>query len=137
METVKKDNIQKPIKKKKSKCYTCFPERKVLKHIIKEIDDMTFHHDMHNRNMIIVTPKKHYNTLKDFLDTELVSFFRNIDEFCAHWNLNDYSLSFNHGEWQTHDHFHAKIKILEKTANRMRGDHFRLYKLMRTYDNLS
>ena len=31
---------------------------------------------------------------------------------------------FNNGSWQTHHHFHVKIKINEKLANRMRRDHF-------------
>lgn len=122
-------------KKKKTKCYTCKPERKVLKHIItpKINDKVTFHHDMWNRNIIIVTPNKHYRSLKDFPDNELVLFFRSIDEFCKNWNLENYTISYNNGEWKNHDHFHCKIKILEKIANRLRADFFRMQKLKKEY----
>lgn len=129
----KKNNI----KKEKGKCFTCYPERKVKKHIILPHinEDITFHHDMWNRNMIIATPNKHYHTMKDFPDNELIKFFRTIDQFCINWNLEDYSITFNHGEWQNHHHFHVKIKILDKIANRMRGDHFRLIKRNEMYIN--
>lgn len=130
-EIKKQNNFRhKPKKKKKGKCYTCFPERKVLKHIITPSldENVIFHHDMWNRNMIIATPKKHHRSIKDFPDEELVNFFKVITRFCEQWNLNDYSLTFNNGEWKSHDHFHVKIKILEKIANRMRSDHFRLLK---------
>lgn len=121
--------------KKKGKCYTCFPQRKVLKHIIVPVisDKVSFHHDMWNRNIIIVTPKKHYICMDDFPDKELVSFFRNISEFCKNWNLSEYSVSYNNGDWKNHEHFHCKIKILEKVANRMRADFFRMQKLKKEY----
>jgi hypothetical protein len=136
-EEPKKFQHKQPKKKKKNgKCYTCFPERKVLKHIIKpNIDEnVIFHHDMWNRNMIIVTPKKHYRNIEDFPEGELTIFFTTIKKFCNQWNLDDYSLTFNHGEWKSHDHFHVKIKILEKVANRLRGDHFRLLKRFKEYE---
>ena len=121
--------------KKKGKCYTCFPQRKVLKHIIpQEINkNASFHHDMWNRNIIIVTPKNHYRTINDFPNEELIVFFKSINQFCKNWNLYDYSVSYNNGEWKNHDHFHCKIKILEKIANRMRADFFRMQKLKNEY----
>jgi hypothetical protein len=123
-------------KKEKNKCFTCFPERKVKKHIIlPHIDDnVSFHHDMWNRNMIIATPNNHYHTISDFPQEELSLFFRTITQFCENWNLTDYNVSYNHGDWQTHHHFHAKIKILDKIANRMRGDFFRIQKLQNNYN---
>lgn len=127
------------IKYKSKKCMTCEPRGKVLKHIIKPCisEDVNFHHDMHNRNLIIVTPKKHYMDISEFNDKELKHFFETIKTFCNNWNLEDYNISFNNGEWKNQDHFHVKIKILEKIATRMRNDYFRILKLQKEYTDPS
>jgi len=134
--TVKKEEI---VNKKKKQCMTCFPRGKVLRHVIKTDinENVLFHHDMHNRNMIIVTPKKHYTDITNFSEIELKTFFESIDKFCNNWNLNEYKLSYNHGTWKNHEHFHVKLQILEKVANRLRSDHFRVLKLINEYDVMS
>lgn len=117
----------------KKKCFTCKPRGKVKKHIIGQspCQQYIFHHDMNHRPVIIVTPVKHVENIEDIEDIPLL--FNVIKEFCSFWNIVDYQISFNRGSWKTNEHFHIKIKINDKIANRMRSDHFRRIKLEENY----
>ena len=131
-----KKEIKKDKKKGRTKyCYTCKPRGKVQKHIIErsDIKQIVFHFDLHKRPVILVTPIKHYNTLYEMPGPEVVSLFEGIRVFCDEWNIKDYQISFNNGEWQTHSHFHIKIKTNEKIINRLRRDHFLRLKLQQNY----
>jgi len=118
----------------KTKCYTCNPRKQVKKHIIESKEGITFHHDMCGRNVIIVTPDHHFEQLDEYTVPEIGLLFSLISNFCKNWNINDYSVTYNQGNWQTHKHFHIKIKLEDKIAKRMRGDHFRLLKLKQNYE---
>ncbi len=117
------------------RCYTCKPRGKVKKHIISvsECGKYTFHHDMTHRPIIIVTPNEHYHTIYEFNEIDLHQMYNSINKFCKFWNITDYQVLFNNGTWQTHNHFHIKLKINEKIINRMRGDHFKKLKLEESY----
>lgn len=121
--------------RKKNYCYTCKPRGKVLKHIICKDEErgVVFHYDMHKRPLILITPVKHYNTIYDIPDIEVNNIFKAIRVFCEQWNIVDYQISYNNGKWQTHTHFHIKIKISEKIINRLRRDHFLRLKLQQNY----
>lgn len=125
------------VKKKKNPrnkvCYTCFPRKQVSNHIIFSDENIVFHHDLCNRPMIIATPTKHYSTFEEIPDIEIGILFRKISEFCINWNIEDYNISYNQGEWQNHKHFHVKIKTHDKLIKRMRGDHFRMINLQKIY----
>lgn len=123
-------DVQK-LTKKPPKCYTCFPRRKVTEHVIQTTNGVTFHHDMCNRNMIVATPEKHFSTLENVVD--IGKLFQEVHSFCKNWNIIDYSVTYNQGEWQTHSHFHLKIKTHESIIKRLRGDHFRCLSLQKTY----
>lgn len=121
--------IKKDKKDKKDKrCYTCKPRGKVKQHIINETTSFLFHHDMHKRPVILVTPKRHISMINELTNEEHEELFKEIKEFTKFWNIDDYQISYNVGNWQKHDHFHVKIKISEKIANRMRRDHFSIIK---------
>ena len=117
------------------KCYSCNPRGKVKKHIFEgcETDGFVFHHDMHKRPIILVTPKKHYSTLWELPPSEQVKLFAAVKTFCEFWNISDYQVAFNCGSWQNHDHLHIKIKINEKIINRLRRDHFNRIKRSSEY----
>jgi hypothetical protein len=117
-------------------CYTCKPRGKVSKHIIEksELKGVVFHFDLHKRPLILVTPIKHYETLYEMPKEEIPRMFEAIRVFCDEWNITDYQISFNNGEWQTHSHFHIKIKTSEKLVNRLRRDHFLRLKLQQNYE---
>lgn len=117
-------------KKKKSKCYTCHPRKKVLEHVIQKNPKVTFHHDICNRNIIVATPNKHYSSFEDISNEYVGILFKDIHKFCMDWNISDYSVSYNQGDWQTHKHFHVKIKTYDTTIKRLRGDHWRRQKLL-------
>lgn len=119
----------------KGKCYTCYPRRKVIEHIIQNQKGITFHHDMCNRNMIIVTPNDHYSSFMDIPSEKIGVIFKEIDSFCRNWNIEDYNVVYNQGNWQTHKHFHLKIRTYENIVKRMRGDHFRMVALQKIYQN--
>lgn len=124
-------------KKKKGKCYTCNPRRKVSEHIIQVIDDVTFHHDMCNRNIIVATHKKHFESFEN-IDIDIIgTIFKAIHKFCVFWSLKDYSVMYNQGSWKNHDHFHIKIKTHENVIKRMRGDHWERIKLEKIYNGMS
>ena len=131
--------IPKETKKKgrNNYCYTCKPRGKVQKHIIErsELKQVVFHFDLHKRPLILVTPIKHYNTIYEIPGPEIASLFEGIRIFCDEWNIKDYQVSFNNGEWQTHSHFHIKIKTSEKIVNRLRRDHFLRLKLQQNYSD--
>ena len=133
----KEEKNQKDNKKKKRSnfCYTCKPRGKVLKHIIERSDlkGVVFHFDLHKRPLILVTPIKHYETIYNIPGPEILNIFEAIKIFCNEWNIKDYQVSYNSGEWQTHSHFHIKIKTSEKIINRLRRDHFLRLKLEQNY----
>jgi|TARA_X000001036_G_scaffold72740_1_gene64187 hypothetical protein len=114
------------------KCYTCFPKRLAKDHTIT-IDyenKVKFHFDMCNRPLIIATPFSHINTLSGFEEPEHLSrFFTAIKLFCDFWNIKDYQIQINHGDWQNHSHLHVKIRANEDFLHKLRQDHFKLLKL--------
>jgi len=120
----------------KNHCYTCKPRGKVLKHIITTDTDngVVYHFDLHKRPIILLTPIKHYENINSIPGPEILNIFKSIQIFCSHWNITDYQISYNCGEWQTHPHFHIKIKTSEKLINRLRRDHFLRLKLQQNYD---
>ena len=124
-------------KKNRDKCYTCKPRGKVLKHIITGTgcEDVVFHFDLHKRPIILITPKKHYETLYEIPNDEVINLFKSIQTFCDFWKIRDYQISYNNGSWQNHCHFHIKIKTSEKIINRMRRDHFKHLALERNYSD--
>ena len=129
-----KQKNEKTSKKKSSKrCYTCNPRGKVLKHIIKKEESITFHHDLWNRPYVIVTPNRHYSNLRDCSDKELIELFRGIETFCSFWNIKDYSLLYNNEGWSNTSHFHIKIKASENFIRRMKQDHFNILKRSKEY----
>lgn len=119
--------------KKDKRCYTCKPRGKVKQHVINETTSFLFHHDMHKRPVILVTPKRHISLINELTNEEHEELFKEIREFTKFWNIDDYQISYNVGNWQKHNHFHVKIKISEKIANRMRRDHFERIKLDSRY----
>jgi diadenosine tetraphosphate (Ap4A) HIT family hydrolase len=123
-------------KKKDSRCYTCKPRGKVKKHMINSSGSgkFVFHHDMHKRPIIIMTPTRHIENIYEMTSDELSDLFKSLKEFTSLWNVDDYQLSFNAGNWQNHEHFHCKIRMSEKTISRMRRDHFTNIKLTDRYD---
>ena len=87
---------------------------------------------MCNRPLIIATPYKHIRTLNDFeTETEMSNFFKGISVFCKFWNIQDYQIQINHGDWQHHEHLHVKIKGNEEIIFKMRQDHFKLIKMQK------
>jgi len=125
------------LKKKESKrCFTCSPRGKIKKHIIGKsvCSNFLFHHDMNHRPLILVTPVKHMINIEDFDPVELCAMFNAIKQFCIFWSISDYKVSYNCGSWKAHEHFHIKIYIHDKIANRMRGDHFRKIKYEENYE---
>lgn len=127
-----------PTKKSKTskrQCYTCKPRGKVYKHIIKGTigSNVIFHFDLHKRPLILATPKKHYESLYEMPNNEVLELLQSTKSFCEFWKIKDYQVSFNNGNWQTHSHFHLKIKANEKILNRMRRDHFSMQKLNKNY----
>jgi hypothetical protein len=118
----------------KKRCFTCKPRGKVKKHIIGQsmCRNYIFHHDMNHRPVILVTPRRHIENIEEIHDIKQL--FKVISDFCSFWNIDDYQVSFNKGSWKINEHFHIKIKISDKIANRMRGDHFKRIKLEENYE---
>jgi hypothetical protein len=127
--------VRKPTKKD-NRCYTCKPRGKVKKHIINtsESGKFYFHHDMHKRPIIIMTPSRHIESIDEMTQDEQLDFFKSLKKFTIFWDINDYQISYNSGKWQNHDHFHCKIRISEKIIDRMRRDHFKLMSLNSNYE---
>ena len=116
------------------RCYTCFPKRLAKEHtfFVDEENHVKFHFDICNRPLIIVTPFKHIRTISDFeTPEELADFFNSIKTFCNFWNIKDYQIQINHGDWQHHEHLHAKIRANEDSIHKIRQDHFKLIKLQK------
>lgn len=132
--------IKKP-KKKDKRCYTCKPRGKVKHHVINTSGsgNFVFHHDMHKRPVIIVTPVKHVEQIHDLNSQEINDLFISIKDFCELWNIKDYQISINVGSWQevSNSHLHCKIRLPEKLINRMRRDHFEKIKLDKRYNERS
>ena len=128
--------IRKPTKKD-SRCYTCKPRGKVKKHVINtsESGKFYFHHDMHKRPIIIMTPSRHVESIDELTCEEQIDLFKSLKQFTSFWDINDYQLSYNSGNWQNHDHFHCKIRMSEKIIDRMRRDHFKMINLNSNYEN--
>ena len=118
--------VPNPRKKNKTgaKCYTCNPSGAVKKHIIEEGKNFSFHHDMWKRPMIIVTPNTHYHTITDIPAELQVEMWIKIKEFLKKIDIEDYQCLFNNGDWQTHHHFHVKIRFDENTLYELRRKHF-------------
>jgi len=92
-----------------------------------------FHHDMHKRPVIIMTPVKHVESIYELTPDELGDLFKSLREFTVFWNIEDYQLSFNNGKWQNHSHLHCKIRIPEKKIEYMRRNHFMSIKYEERY----
>ena len=133
MENIYHHNYQVIEKKKNSKCYTCKPRGTLKEHIISQTEHFVFNHDILRRPMIIVTSKIHFHDTKEMNETVKLALFKDIENFVDFWNLNGYQLIINNGKFQTHHHFHVKIKIDEPVINRMRRDHFTRINLEKTY----
>jgi hypothetical protein len=133
-QSIKLSLIKVPVKKD-NRCYTCKPRGKVKKHIINTSESglFYFHHDMHKRPVIIMTPSRHVKTIDELKSEELIDLFKSLKKFAQFWNIDEYQLSFNSGNWQTHEHFHCKIRLSEKIINRLRRDHFCKLKLEDRY----
>lgn len=117
-----------------NKCYSCKPRGTLKEHIISQNDEYVFNHDMFRRPLIIITTVKHYHTIYDIPDSLKLKLFEDIRIFNDFWNLkNNYQLMFNNGDYQTHHHFHVKMKIDGSIANRMRRDHFTRINLEKSY----
>ena len=125
-------------KKKDKRCYTCKPRGKVKHHIINTSSsgNFTFHHDMHKRPVVIITPNRHVEQFSDLTGDEQVDFFKSCKEFIELWNIRDYQLSINFGSWQnsSHSHLHCKIRLADKKVQQMRRDHFEKKKLEKRYN---
>lgn len=120
--------------KRKRKCYTCHPREYHRRFEISETENVKFLFDVAKRPMIIITTKQHYNNIHDLPPGLLDKILKDTKEFCDTRNMRDYSISINTGKWQTHDHFHIKLRTYEKQVNIMRDDHFKYLKLKSNYD---
>jgi hypothetical protein len=85
---------------------------------------------MCNRNLIVVTPNKHFSSFGNIDDNFIGKIFKSIHNFCIDWDIKDYSVSYNQGEWQTHNHFHLKIKTQDSKIKSMRNAHFSRLKMI-------
>ena len=95
------------------------------KHIIDIDSGMQFYHDMCCRNMIIVSPVQHHNSLYSMKADHL---FHTIQKFCKNWGIDKYTTSFDHDE-QTLEHFKIKIRADEQIIKRIRDTHFRVIEM--------
>lgn len=120
--------------KNEKTCYTCHPRSYHKRFEIKETDNAKFLFDVAKRPMIIVTTKKHYNNINDVPTEVLQQVLKDMKEFCDYRNIRDYSISINSGKWQTHDHFHIKMRTYERQIKIMRDDHFKYLKLKSVFE---
>ena len=111
------------------KCYTCQPKRLAEQHIFYRDSQVTFHFDLLQRPLIIITPDEHIESIYEMTNDRMKAFFNAIDTFCTYWNLKDYQIQMNSGKWKHHDHLHFKLKANENFVQKLRSDHFRLLKL--------
>lgn len=101
--------------------------------MICQTADFSFHHDMWQRPLFIVTPKVHYENLEECPPDLLRRMFHAIQEFMHFWHLPSYQLQVNVGDWKTHSHLHVKIRAPELAVTRMRRDHFERVARERTH----
>ena len=66
------------------------------KHIINTSSSgkFVFHHDMHKRPVIIMTPARHIETIFEMTSEELSRSVQSLKEFAAFWNIGDYQIKF-------------------------------------------
>lgn len=95
-------------------CYTCNPSGKVATHIIEKTELVTFHYDMFNRPILIATPNKHVHTIFELSADEQQQMWNDIRQFLHKHEYDDFQIYFNNGNWQTHYHFHIKIRANEE-----------------------
>ncbi len=140
-ENIDESEVPKSIKKfrKRNKtlnnCYTCKPRGTLKEHIISQTDNFVFNHDLFRRPLIIITSKAHYKNIDEIPDFIKLELFNDINVFVEFWNLNkNYQLMINNGDYQTHHHFHVKMRIPDAIVNRMRRDHFTRIKLEKSYE---
>lgn len=107
-------------------CYSCYPSHYVRRHVTHETDEFVFGFDMWARPLVIVTPRRHYHEIIDMDDAMQGRMFRAIRRWLAANDICDHQtqLHFNAGSWQTHDHFHIKLRINEERYYAMRERHF-------------
>ncbi|AOM63347.1 hypothetical protein [Heterosigma akashiwo virus 01] len=118
----------------KRKCYTCFPRQFHERFKITETENVRFLFDVAKRPMIIVTTLKHYNNMFEVEPDEYAKILDDIKNFCELRNIRDFSISVNFGKWQTHHHFHIKLRTYERQVKIMRDDHFKVLKLESNYE---
>lgn len=116
------------------KNYNTRPLGTIKEHLISENDNFTFYHDLWQRAMIILAPKGNYSTVYEVPSDLIGNMFQEINNFVKFWNIKNYVLMFNNGQYQKSNQFHVKIKINEAMANRMRRDHFTRIKMQREYE---
>lgn len=122
--------------KKKKKCYTCYPRDYHKRFEICETEHVKFLFDVAKRPMIIITTKNHYNNIHEISKEVMEQILIDLKHFCDIRNIRDYSISMNFGKWQTHRHFHIKLRTYEKQISIMRDDHFKYLKLKSYYPSL-
>lgn len=107
-------------------CYSCYPSRFVRRHVTHETDEFVFGYDMWGRPLIIVTPRRHYHAITEMSAELLERMFAEIkqwlcaNDICGHQT----QLHWNSDAWQTHHHFHVKLRIDEERYRVMRKRHF-------------
>ena len=116
------------------KKYNTRPLGTIKEHLISDSDNFSFYHDLWQRAMIIVAPKANYSTVYEVPSDVTAVMFQDIKNFVDFWNIKNYVLMFNNGQYQKSNQFHIKIKINEGMANRMRRDHFARIKMQRQYE---
>ena len=78
--------------------------------------------------------KKIFSGVQPTGNLHLGNYLGAIKNFVDFWNIKNYVLMFNNGQYQKSNQFHIKIKINEGMANRMRRDHFARIKMQRQYE---
>lgn len=104
-------------------CYTCFPSGEVTRHIVHKTFYTTFHFDMWNRSMFIATPNFHFHSIHEMSPVEQATFWNDVHVFLEKMEFHDYQCVFNNGDWQSHHHFHVKIRVDEKRIRQLRKEH--------------
>ena len=116
------------------KIYTTRPLGTIKEHLISESENFSFYHDLWQRAMLIVAPKGNYSTIYEVPSDLMGILFEDINKFVNFWNIKNYVLMFNNGQYQKSNQFHVKIKVNEGMINRMRRDHFTRIKMQREYE---
>lgn len=107
-------------------CYSCYPSRFVRRHVTFETDAFVFSYDMWGRPLFIVTPRHHYHDINEMSGALLVRMFDEVERWLRAHGICDYQtqLHWNRGAWQTHHHFHLKLRVDERRYYAMRKRHF-------------